>query len=194
MKLLVTGFGPFPGAPENPTEPLMGTLRDAPLGSLRVAALKAVVLPTEYACSWELLRQLYADFAPDIVVHFGLSLRAEAILVERVGRNHADPDKPDAAGHMPSSGRVLGSGPDTLSATLPVAEIVDALVRSGVAAVPSDDAGAYVCNAALYRSLHAEAAPCVGFVHVPPVGQAGFTQARLEEAASIVLSAVTAAR
>ncbi len=172
----------------------MGTLRAEPASTFGAGALETAVLPTEFAGSWDMLRELYADFAPDIVVHFGLSLRAEAIHVERVGRNRADPDKPDAAGQMPSSGRVLGSGPDALPATLPVEEIVEKLGAAGVAAALSDDAGAYVCNATLYRSLHANAAPRVGFVHVPPVGQAGFTEARLAEAASIILSATTAKR
>ena len=41
-----------------------------------------------------------------------------------------------------------------------------ALTRSGVPTKPSRDAGAYVCNAILYRSLDRRLAPAL-FVHVP---------------------------
>jgi pyroglutamyl-peptidase len=191
-KLLVTGFGPFPGAPENPTETLMAGLAGASPEALGAGALRAVVLPTDYRRSWEMLRDLYANLSPDVVVHFGLHLHAEAIHVERVGRNAVDPRKLDAAGYAPSDGRVHGSGPDLLHATLPVSGIVDALTEAGHAAELSDDAGGYVCNATLYRSLHAEAAPQVGFIHVPPEGQHGTTQEKLVRVASVVLQATVA--
>ena len=54
-----------------------------------------------------------------------------------------------------------------LSATYPAVRITAALRRRGVDAALSRDAGDYVCNAALYRSLLAAAAPRIGFVHVP---------------------------
>ena len=73
-----------------------------------------------------------------------------------------------------------------------MAELVAALTDAGVPAALSYDAGAYVCNATLYRSLYANAAPRVGFVHVPPQGKAGFARARLAEAASIALRTATA--
>src|SRR5687767_3213456 len=72
-KLLVTGFGPFPGAPENPTDPLVRALAQAPAERFRATAFRAVVLPTEYRRSWSILSRLYAGYAPDVVVHFGLS-------------------------------------------------------------------------------------------------------------------------
>jgi len=189
-KLLVTGFGPFPGAPVNPTETLMRALQVEAPASFGAADVKAVVLPTDYRRSWAALTRLYARFAPDAVVHFGVSRRCEAIHVERLGRNVVDPNLPDAAGFAPPSGRARRSGPDRLHATLPVAESVAALSAAGFPAAVSDDAGAYVCNATLYRSLHAEAAPQVGFVHVPPQGQADYTADRLAEAALVLLRSV----
>ena len=191
-KLLVTGFGPFPGAKRNPTETLVRALAGEAPKTFGAGALKAVVLPTEYRRSWRMLSRLYVGFAPDVVVHFGLHIRARAIHVERIARNRADPAKLDAAGYAPRLGQARRGGPETLSATLPVAELVAALTDAGVPAARSYDAGAYVCNATLYRSLYANAAPRVGFVHVPPQGKAGFTRARLAEAASIALRAATA--
>jgi pyroglutamyl-peptidase len=190
LKLLVTGFGPFPGAPRNPTEALVAALAGEPAEAFGVGALKAIVLPTDYHRSWRMLRRLYAGYAPDVVVHFGLSLRAEAIHVERVARNTASPAKRDAAGYAPPSRRARRSGPDVLQSTLPVTAIVEALTEAGFPAVSSDDAGAYVCNATLYRSLLAMAAQpgrLVGFIHVPPTGKGDLTAERLREAALVVL-------
>jgi pyroglutamyl-peptidase len=146
------------------------------------------VLPTDYRKSWAVLRRLYAHFDPDIVVHFGLSGSAEAIVLERLGRRRIAPDKPDAAGYAPRSGRASRSGPEHFAATLPIRDILPALLAAGFPAALSDDAGDYVCNATLYRSLLA-APPfrLVGFVHVPPIGTAGFTSEKLCSAARRII-------
>ncbi len=174
-RLLVTGFGPFPGAPENPTAGLVKALADVSAAAFGAGAFHAAVLRTEYRWSWAELERLAADFAPDIVVHFGLSDGIEAIHLECVGRNVVDTAKPDACGHAPSSALLVDDGPEMLASTFPADAILAALREAGIAAALSDDAGDYVCNATLYRSLHA--APStrrVGFVHVPPEGKGGF--------------------
>lgn len=116
-----------------------------------------------------MLRRAYQRFEPDVVVHFGLNGGAKAIHIETVGVNVIDLKKPDAAGSASRSGRVRRGGPERLSATLPTDSILAALKRGGIPAQLSDDAGDYVCNATLYRSLRAApAGRVVGFIHVPP--------------------------
>ncbi len=189
-RLLATGFGPFPGAPENPTAALMRALAGMAAETFCASAFQAVALPTEYRRSWEMLERLYDDFAPDIVVHFGLSDGIEAIHLECVGRNAVDRAKPDAAGHAPPSTLVAEHGAETLPSTFPAKAIFRALLDAGIPAALSDDAGDYVCNATLYRSLRAAPATRrVGFVHVPPEGRNGFVRPRLIEAATVVLKA-----
>jgi pyroglutamyl-peptidase len=186
-KLLVTGFGPFPGAPENPTEALIKALAKEPADAVGAGTFKTVVLPTAYGRSWAKLRRTYARFEPDMVVHFGLHGGANAIHIETVGVNLIDPKKPDASGSTPTSGRVRRGGPERLSATLPADAILAALKRNRILAQLSDDAGDYVCNATLYRSLHAApAGRTVGFIHVPP----DLTPDALFAAARIILRAV----
>ena len=187
-KLLVTGFGAFPGAPENPTEALVNALAGIPPQDLGASALKAVVLETEYRRSWATLRGLYSAFSPDVVIHFGLNSEAEAIHLECVGRNQVATGKTDACGYAPASARLLRDGPATVAATFPSAEILAALKMAGFPASLSDDAGHYVCNATLYRSLiAAPAARRIGFVHVPPASH--MTKERLADAAKIILKA-----
>ena len=193
-RLLVTGFGPFPGAPRNPTEILVHGLAGEAPEAFGAGALKTAVLPTDYRRSWRMLRRLYAGFAPDIVVHFGVSQKLKAIHVERVARNAANPARPDAAGYVPPSARARRSGPEVLLSTLPVSAVHAALAEAGFPAVLSDDAGAYVCNATLYRSLAANAAPRIGFIHVPPIGRRGMTQTDVFEAACVALRAAALSR
>jgi pyroglutamyl-peptidase len=157
-------------------------------------AFRAVALGTEYRESWEALEELYAAFAPDVVVHFGFAAQSEAIRLECVARNRASPGKPDARGKHPPPLLVDG-GPETLASTLPAEAILAALTDAGFPAALSDDAGDYVCNATLYRSLHvAPPTRRVGFVHVPPERRSGYDRERLVEAASIVLREATAFR
>jgi pyroglutamyl-peptidase len=191
----VTGFGPFPNAPENPTQALVRGLAGEPPEQFGASALRAVVLPTDYRKSWPALRRVYARFSPDVVVHFGLSRHAEGLVLERIGRKRIDSSRRDAAGFAPPSGFCRRSGPDSLAATVPVEAMVAALTEAGFPAVLSDNAGGYVCNATLYRSL--QAAPAgkrlVGFVHVPPEDTSGYTRERLASAAMLVLREATAA-
>jgi len=194
-KLLVTGFGPFPGAPANPTEALVRGLAHVPPETFGAAGFCAVVLPAEYRRSWSILRPLYGRLAPDVVVHFGLSTRADAIMIERTARRRCASDRPDAVGFAPRRGLARRTGPETLASTLAIESIVAALVQAGFPAAASDDAGDYVCNATLYRSLaETAAAPRrIGFVHVPPESAGGLTREGLAAAAGIVLQAACAA-
>ena len=187
-RVVVTGFGPFPNAPENPTEALVRALLSEPPDGFGAGALRAIILPTDYRRSWATLTALYRRFPPDIVVHFGLSRRSDCLKIERGASRAVDPSRCDVAGFAPSSGRARRSGADWLAATLPVERIVAALSDAGFPAAASDDAGRYVCNATLYRSL-VTAPPdrVVGFVHVPPLGVNGMTCERLKDAARLIL-------
>jgi pyroglutamyl-peptidase len=172
----------------------MRALADEAASTFGGSAFRAVVLPTEYRRSWAVLRRLYARFAPDVVVHFGVSGKAGEITIERLARCRSAPDFPDAAGYAPLSGRAYRSGPDALSATLPVEAIASALQAAKIPVALSDDAGIYVCNATLYRSLYAARGDrLAGFVHVPPSAVNGFTPDRLRAAAEIILRTAAAA-
>jgi pyroglutamyl-peptidase len=190
-RLLVTGFGPFPGAPENPTETLMRCLARMSAGEFGASALKVAMLPTEYRRSWAMLRRRYSSFAPDVVIHFGLNGRAEAIHLECTGRNVVAAAKLDASGYAPKSARLSRSGPDSLGSTFDAEAILAALQHQGFDAVLSKDAGDYVCNATLYRSLRtAPSTRRVGFVHVP--NSTVLAGSRLLSAACTILAIATA--
>jgi hypothetical protein len=80
---------------------------------------------------------------------------------------------PDASGHRPVT-RTIAPHRDAQRNPLPVTRLVKAARTAGVAAAPSRNAGAYLCNYVYWRALEAAARPDgpgqVIFVHVPPVG------------------------
>jgi pyroglutamyl-peptidase len=87
MTALVTGFGPFPGAPFNPTGPLVKRL--AHLRRPGLAGIKIIpyVFPTSYAAVDSELPKLIARYKPDMLLMFGLAPRARTVRVETRARN-----------------------------------------------------------------------------------------------------------
>lgn len=175
-RLLVTGFGPFPGAPVNPTEKLIEALAADPAALDGLAEFRTEVLPVEYAAVPGRLDALGAEFAPDIAIHFGLSAEAQGFTLEKRAQNVVATGRPDNAGDLPAETTIMPGGGD-LAATLPLEPIHAALAAKGLPVSWSDDAGGYLCNYLFYLScarLRAAFAPCMaGFIHVPPLRTPG---------------------
>lgn len=168
IKILATGFGPFPGARHNPSLALIQSLRHrrARLARLGIA-LELGALPVTYAGLERQLAALVEASRPDAILHFGLASRRRIISIERQAYNHVSLLHPDAAGACPKASSLLAGGPRQMQARVPVRQILAALQREGFASGLSHDAGAYLCNALFYRSLVAQHAACVGFIHIP---------------------------
>lgn len=195
ISVVATGFGPFPGAPVNPTEELMRQLAVNPPLLGDDVAFQSFVLPTEYAGLDERLRLIGAMARPDIAIHFGLAHSASGFRLERLARNRLEPGRVDAAGGIPASAVVVEGAPD-LDSTLPLARIETALRAHGLPVVFSDDCGAYLCNAIFYQSrgglVEAFQPEMAGFVHVPATSPS-FTAAQLEDGARLILAETVAA-
>jgi pyroglutamyl-peptidase len=168
--VLLTGFGPFPGVPENASAELVTRLAARLRGRLPGHDVEAEVLPTEWSAAPLRVAQLLSELKPVVALHFGVSSKATGIVVEVRGSNLARP-LADAAGRLPESDRLSPDGPDHLAASIPAAHIVARLRQRLLPASLSRDAGGYLCNAVLYRSLEQarRAAWPVrsGFLHVP---------------------------
>jgi pyroglutamyl-peptidase len=190
-RLLVTGFEPFPGAPVNPTEWLVGELRRDPPRSDGIAAFRAEVLPVDYAKVGPRLSEIGREFSPDIAIHFGLAAECNGFRLERIARNSFAGARPDNAGVMPGPSAIC-EGLETLPSGLPLDAIHDALAADGLPVEWSDDAGAYLCNMVftLSRAHGCEsfAPEMSGFIHVPPAGEGTpLNEHQLLAGASLVL-------
>jgi pyroglutamyl-peptidase len=172
--VLITGFGRFPGSPVNPSglvaRHLVRRRRPALAGVRRIAH----VFATRYGSVDRELPALLAREKPDIVVMFGVATRSRRVRVEQRARNRIALF-PDAGGYRPMA-PTIAPHRDALRNPLPITRLVRAARTAGVAASPSRNAGAYLCNYVYWRALEAAAGPdgpgFVIFIHVPPVGLA----------------------
>lgn len=164
-RILVTGFGGFPGMPENPTETLVETLRRRPPPGVTAQRLDT---------RWDVVERLPALAARyDAVILFGVAGGARAIRYERIATPHAA-SRIDAAERMP------GGLWRTHLTRIDVPRFAAAARRAGFPVAVSHSAGTYVCNASYNAALSAN--PHALFVHVPPTTARGPLSAKGLEA------------
>ena len=191
--ILVTGFGPFPGAPINPTEALVRRLAKSRRVNLR---LVPHVFETSYAAVDRELPALIAKHKPDALLMFGLHGRANALRIETVARNALGRVR-DASGATPKTQSIL-PGAAHIRMISPASRLVRAARGAGAPAVISRHAGHYLCNYLCWRATQGARNGDVrlaAFVHVPPVGRKIprrktriFTPAKLARAAQAILA------
>jgi len=172
IKILVTGFGPFPGVEINPT----GAVIDDCLA--RVSSRSACkyearghILPTEYAGAGQRIQELIRQVEPDAVLMLGVAAARGELNLERFALNIDDAVSPDAAGAIASGTRIERDGPTAYTSTLPLQRIKQALDKAQIPTVFSNHAGTYVCNHVFYVAAHALGSMGTeipyGFVHIP---------------------------
>lgn len=168
--ILLTGFGPFPRVPVNATSILVPKIAETAAKTFPDTKVVAEILPTEWSAGPERAAALYAAHRPLLAVHFGVSSRATGFAIETRGCNRCAV-MPDAAGALPDSTCISKRGPEYLPTALPAGLIVDRLRRRGIPAYLSRNAGGYLCNALMYRTLEQarrDGRPLRnGFVHLP---------------------------
>ena len=190
-RVLVTGFGPFPGAPTNPTLAMLRLLDTDGVDGVELAFAR---LPVTFAGVGPALREA-ARHRPDAVLLLGLAKGRPILNIETLARNVVGHATPDTDGVVPAASALVEGAPATRAATWPAVTVLAALHEAGHEATLSDDAGDYVCNAALYHALGSDLASVVGFLHVPAVDQngAGPTAATLADAARVVVGVLAGA-
>jgi pyroglutamyl-peptidase len=172
ITILLTGFGPFPGAPFNPTTLLVRRLARLRRPALVDVTLVAHVFPTSYAAVDRELPKLIVRHRPDALLMFGLAPRAKTIRVETRARNAAS-ILPDAGGTSPHRHRVEAGAPAALALPAPTRSLLGAVCAARVPAALSHDAGGYLCNYLAWQAVEAARRPrgprLAGFIHVPNI-------------------------
>lgn len=168
--LVLTGFGPFPCVPVNATSLLVPRIAEAANKAFAGVSVVCEIIPTEWRAGLARVEALYAEQRPLIAIHFGVSGRATGFAVEARARNRCAAS-PDATDCLPAGNVIAPGAPEFLPSTLPLTLIVERLRRRGIPAQLSRDAGNYLCNALMYRTLdlaRAKEWPVRnGFVHLP---------------------------
>ena len=173
LRILVTGFTSFPGAPYNPTEKLVARLLH-----LRRAALSDVerighIFPVTYGAVDRQLPQLIAAHRPDAMLMFGLATRTKFIRIETCARNTVTQIWPDA-GHTQVQHRSIAQARDATRRFGPhTLKLLHAARETGADVRASINAGYYLCNYLSWRAIEAtrtKGGPkLAAFVHVPLV-------------------------
>ena len=198
MRILITGFGPFPGAPFNPSAALAKALARRRRPALAGIERSTHVFATTYASVDRDLPKLLKQ-NPDIVLMFGVAGRRRQLCIETRARNAVSLLFPDASGHRPHRGVIRRGGPAALAGNAPFARLAGA---AGPRVRLSRDAGRYLCNYVYWRGLEQVRGtrPLVQFVHIPPVSTKPRrrrlnrppTLAQLQKAAEAILIALIA--
>lgn len=194
-RVLVTGFGAFPGAPANPSRLLARKLLQLRLPALAGIDRHLLILPTRWSLAAAFPGRLDA-IDPDIVLMLGLAARRRQVCIETLGRN-ATRMAPDAAGRRPAGRRLDPAAAPVRRMAGPPMPLLAALRAGGAPARLSRDAGGYVCNALAFRAYgwaHRHGRLAV-FVHVPRPRRGGaLGRPRMERALGRMLVACMAAR
>ena len=173
--ILITGFGPFPGAPFNPSEPL--ALELARRRHPAFAGVRRVghVFRVTYEAVDAELPALIAREKPAALVMFGLAARTKHVRIETRARNVVTHVLPDADGQIRTAATIAPGAPVALSLRAPTHRLLLAALASGVPAALSHDAGRYICNYLCWRAAEAGRGGrprLIAFVHVPQVRRA----------------------
>jgi pyroglutamyl-peptidase len=167
--ILITGFGPFPGAPFNPTGPLVARLARVKLPRTKIVTH---IFETSYKAVDRDLPKLLRRYKPDAILMFGLASRARIVRIETRAQN-ALAVLPDATGKIPKRNAIAKAKPAAVPMALPSQLLLQAVRKAGVRARLSTDAGQYLCNYLCWHATEAATAKdgpqVAAFVHVPLV-------------------------
>jgi pyroglutamyl-peptidase len=170
MRVIIAGFGPFPGAPSNPSGQLAAALARRRRPVLAGIDIASHVFATAYDAVDRDLPKLLAR-KPDVLLIFGLAGRRREICIEMRARNTRSILFPDAHGYRPDRRAIEAGQVPALQGNAPFTHLLNTIRRTALPARLSRDAGAYLCNYAYWRALQGvrDDRPLVQFVHIPTV-------------------------
>lgn len=177
-RALITGFGPFPGVPRNPSGVLMRRIAGSRHWQRLGWQVDGVLFPTGYS----IVSRMIADEAvtgapPAFTVMLGVAARAKWLRIEMRAKNRVSIHHRDASGSRPAAFRLERSRAVTRFGRHPGAVLVSTLRQAGVPARLSRDTGRYVCNAAYWHMLGAMPLTTeIVFVHIPMPRRGGQRQ------------------
>lgn len=166
-RILVTGFEPFGGEPVNPSWELVRELLELPEGPPGLELVGGCLPVTRDQMPVE-LDALVARTRPQAVLALGQATARPQICLERTAVNRlCYGELADNAGETRVDQPLESGGPQQLRSVLPLAELARVLAHDGHPVCLSDDAGLFLCNAALWHLLRQHPTLPAAFIHLP---------------------------
>jgi pyroglutamyl-peptidase len=169
-RILITGFEPFPGAPFNPTQPLVERLTRLRRPALADVALSSHIFPVTYSAVDRQLPDLLREHRPQALLMFGLAARTSWVRIETRARNAVTMLWPDADHARVRKGSIDGAS-DDLTFGPHTARLLRAALGTGIDARASRNAGSYLCNYLSWRAIEAtrrdDGPRLAAFIHIP---------------------------
>src|ERR1700736_1989316 len=179
LRVLIPVFDPFPGAPYNPTPPLLARLLRLRRPALGDVEMVGHIFHVTYATVDRELPELIARHRPHAILMFGLADRTAHVRIETRARNAVTTLFPDADRSRARKGSIM-DGADALTFGPHTAKLLRAADGTGIDARPSRDAGSYLCNYLSWRAIESTGSDngprLAAFVHVPLIARHGTPQ------------------
>ena len=176
LRILMTGFGPFPGAPFNPTMKLVERLMHLRRPAFDDVEFSRHIFHVTYATVDRELPQLLKKHRPHALLMFGLADRTSFLRVETRARNAVTTIFPDADGTRVGKGSIAADA-DAMMFGPHTAKLLRAALSTGIDARTSRDAGAYLCNYLSWRAIEAtqqgNGPQLAAFIHIPLLAHDG---------------------
>lgn len=168
LRILLTGFEPFGGAPLNPSGDVVRALHGQ---TIQGGFVTGRVLPVVWDEAPRLLRAWLEEIRPHVAIALGMA--RDSIAIETRATNRRHPDRRDNLGALPVPARAQPT--TNFSTALPVDALVRVLSEDGPVEV-SEDAGGFLCEEVFHALMSARTRVLAearwpllraGFIHVP---------------------------
>jgi pyroglutamyl-peptidase len=168
--ILLTGFAPFRGRRANVSGDIARALDGLEIGGV---AVRALVIDVAWGAPERAISRKLSEVqgqGQELLALLSLGEGGgDRIKVEGRARNQRAPGKKDETGRTPEEAgtQVFPGGPDEQTSLL-AGDLRDILEAAGIPCVPSQSAGQFLCEEALYTGLRLVSPQRAGFLHIPP--------------------------
>lgn len=169
IRVLLTGFGPFPGIARNTADLVIEELKGSRFGGKDVAYLN---IPTEYRKGEAAITRILSNYNPDWIIMLGVNATSRFLMVNKTAVNFTHSPLPDNGGTVKTNEKVRRNGAAALWGTIPIDDLLAHLRAKGFLCDVEASGGSYVCNHLYYLMLYELNRRGIGlgcgFIHLPP--------------------------
>ena len=157
MKILVIGFKPFATHKTNPSETVLGLIKNK--------NAKTLLLDVSYEKAKKQFLEALEKEKPDFVLGLGLSPFRANPTFEQYAYNEMDSVQPDEDGVVIKKTEIVPGGPKSIPSSFDTSAIHQYVTSQGFESSISIDPGRFVFNEVFYLSLNSGAKSL--FLHIP---------------------------